>query len=289
MRPTPPAIGSSHGSPSSASAAAQARAAASRSSREAGLKIGKRPAGHAAHVRPLGLVAQHQRIGLRAVQQPERHAGERRVEQGALTLDQVPAAVVTIGRDPFGGARDEVGDHCVDRDAAAGDEDPGLPRRAEVRRDAACPELALERQGRVHLADRTVGADGQQPLAGATVALADAEMRRRLADVEQLQPGCRRGRADVGMARQPLMQPGCDIEAGVQRGDHIGDGARAHHAAGVGNADDQGLRALRHSLGEIQMRQPERNGAARAAMLADAQFGPPHRDAARGLGRKLVL
>ena len=50
------------------------------------------------------LVADHEGIGLRAVKQAERDAGEGGVEQGALSFHHVPMVGIVGGRYPFGGA-----------------------------------------------------------------------------------------------------------------------------------------------------------------------------------------
>src|SRR3546814_1167911 len=72
-----------------------------------------------------------QRIGLRAVQQAQRNAGVGRMEQRALSFDEVPAAIVARRRDPFGGTGNEIRHHRTDRHAGAGDEDDGLAGRSE--------------------------------------------------------------------------------------------------------------------------------------------------------------
>src|SRR3546814_10380530 len=58
---------------------------------QAGLQVGNRVVRQPAHVGAAGFVAQHQRIGLRAVQQAQRDAGIGRMEQRALSFDEVPA------------------------------------------------------------------------------------------------------------------------------------------------------------------------------------------------------
>ena len=87
-------------------------------------------------MRPAGLVAQHERLGLRAVEQAQRHAGEGGMEERALALDQVPAVVVARRRELLDRAGDEIGDDGIDRHALAGDQDAGLAGRAEIGGDA---------------------------------------------------------------------------------------------------------------------------------------------------------
>ena len=56
------------------------------------------------------------------------------MEQRALALDeqQLAATRDALEHEPLRGAGDEVGDDRVDRDAPAGDRDPGLARRDEL-------------------------------------------------------------------------------------------------------------------------------------------------------------
>ena len=66
------------------------------------------------------------------------------MEQRALALDpqQLAAARDALEHEPLGRAGEEVGDDGVDRDAPAGDRDPGLAGRDELAGDAAPPRLA---------------------------------------------------------------------------------------------------------------------------------------------------
>src|SRR3546814_10258518 len=66
-----------------------------------------------------------------------RNPGEGGVEERALALDQVPAIVVAWRRQLFDRARDEIGDHRVERHAATRDQYAGLAGRAEIGRHAA--------------------------------------------------------------------------------------------------------------------------------------------------------
>ena len=96
-----------------------------------------------------------------------------------------PSARGGVRRQHLGRARREVGDHRVHRHAAAGNHDPGLPGRAEIRVDAARCEGARDRKRGIFLAERAIGADGQQPLAARLRPVADRNVARRLADVDQ--------------------------------------------------------------------------------------------------------
>src|SRR3546814_6115696 len=79
----------------------------------------------------------------------------------------------TLFRSGSGG--DEIRYHRIDRHARAHDQDPRLARRPEIRSDRAAAQLAFDRQRGIHLADRTVGADRDQPLAGAPLEHPDRE------------------------------------------------------------------------------------------------------------------
>jgi hypothetical protein len=145
-----------------------------------GLEVGSRQALRSGRARP-GMprmwrgrfVAHHQGVGLGAVQQAQRDAGEARVEQRALALDQVPAAVVAGGRELSIGAGDEVGDHRVDRHAAPAIRMPVWPVARKSALIAARRSSRSQGQAGVHLADRAVGADGQHPAASPAITLAD--------------------------------------------------------------------------------------------------------------------
>ena len=67
----------------------------------------------------------------------------------------------------------------------AGDQDAGLAGRAEVDVDAARREGARDGERTVFLAERAVGADGEQPLAGALAAGGDRDVGGRRADIDQ--------------------------------------------------------------------------------------------------------
>ena len=240
-----------------------------------------------AHVRAAGFMAQHQRIGLGAVQQAQRDAGIGRMEQRALAFDQVPAGILPRGRDPFGGAGDEIRHHRIDRHAGAGDEDAGLAGGAEIGPHAARAQFAFDRQRGVHLAHRAVGAHRQQAPAGTAAAVAHGQ-RRRLPRIEQEAPVALGRGHDPRMRRQPLVQAGGDVHAGIERLHHVLHGFGIHDAAGVGDADDHGVGAGLHGLAEVQVRQVERGPAVAAAELADAPLRPPMGQTARGLGRQVI-
>ena len=137
-------------------------------------------------MRAHGLVAHDERVGLGAVNEAERDAGIGGVEERALPLHQVPMIGFVVGRDPLDGAGDEIRHHRVDGDAVAGDEDAGPAGGAEIGLQAARPHLLLECERRVHLADRTIGADREHALAAALPAVADGEIAGGMADIDQL-------------------------------------------------------------------------------------------------------
>ena len=183
---------------------------------DAQLQVGQLVMRQPAHVLAGRLVAHDQRVGLRAVDQPQRHAGIGGVKQRALALDQVPMVGVVGRAQPLDRAGHEIGDDRVDRHAVAGDKDAGLAGGAEIGLEAARPHLLFERQRGEHLADRAVGADRQQALAGALDAVADRELAGRMAHVvrsaaraappPRATPGCRPG-GDAARWPDPCRAP----------------------------------------------------------------------------------
>src|SRR3546814_3307572 len=84
-------------------------------------------------MRAMRVVAQHHRVRLRAMDEPQRDARISRMEQRTLALDDIPMIGGGIRRQAFSGASREIGNDGVHRDTAAGDEDAGLATGAEIR------------------------------------------------------------------------------------------------------------------------------------------------------------
>ena len=235
------------------------------------------------------LVAYDEGVGLRAVEEAERDAGEGGMEQRALALDDIPMLGVGVGRQPFGRARDEVGDDGIDRHAPAGDEDAGLPGGAEVRVEALRPHLPFERQGRVLLANGAVGADREQPLAPALRALAGFEAHARDAHIVELAAVLASRIGDLRNVLEPLVEPGRDVHSRLERGDDRPRPMVRQHATGVDDADDHRVGAACPPLLDRDVLEAEVCLAAGQAQLPDAPVPAPVDDARRGLGGKLVL
>src|ERR1700728_1749302 len=112
-------------------------------------------------------VAHYHHVRLAAEQQAERYGSIGRVEYRALALDDVPMVGVRIRTQYLRGARDEIGDHRVYRNAAAGDHDSGLTGGTKVHRHGTLSEGPGQGERGVFLADCTVGPDREQALAAA--------------------------------------------------------------------------------------------------------------------------
>ena len=61
---------------------------------QAFLQSGELPSGDPAHVVAIGIVAQHDRLRLGAVEKARRDACEGRMEEGPLAFDEVPTVIV---------------------------------------------------------------------------------------------------------------------------------------------------------------------------------------------------
>ena len=111
----------------------------------------------------------------------------------------------------------------------------------------AAPHLALDRQRRVHLAARAIGADGQQALSRPLGTGAGLERGRRLANVEQSTSGALGGGVHTGDVGEPRMQTAGHVEAVIEGVDDGRDPVFLHETALVGDAQDQraGRRAAR--------------------------------------------
>ena len=169
-----------------------------------------------------GLVHEHQQVGRRAVQQPERHAGVGGVEEAALALDeQQVAALGALVHEPLARAGHVVGDHVVDRDPPAGDRHAGLAGRHV---DGAPPALA-RRPGRARASrpscrsrcpSRRCAPPAPSPAGctgpAGTVRSAGAARRSRSAT-----PARVAARRSSGSSESWVCRPGLDVEAGRDR------------------------------------------------------------------------
>src|SRR4029079_9373876 len=120
----------------------------------------------------------------------EGHAGVSRVRERTLPFDdqQLSPTAGAFDDEAFRRASQEVRDDCIDRDAPARDRDSRLAGRDEPRLEAARPGLAVELNGDRLLADRAVGADGQDGLRVEPEVLAggNAEVGRRFPQIAEL-------------------------------------------------------------------------------------------------------
>ena len=98
------------------------------------------------------------------------------MEQGALPLDQIPVIIIIVRRQLLSDTGDEIGNHGINRDTGTVDQDTGLAGSAEIAFHAALFHFLVQRQGREHLADRTVGTNREQTQARTLLAVADLKL-----------------------------------------------------------------------------------------------------------------
>ncbi len=194
-----------------------------------------------------------------------------------------------VGRNAFRRAGAEIRDHRVQRDAAAGDENPGLSGGAEIRIDALAAQRPGQGQRRVFLAQRAVGAYRQQALAAALAAAGGGQSRRRTPHVDQPHAARTRRFGQAGDFGQGRMHAADDVQTGFDRLEQGGNPGRGHLAANRSDADHQRGRAPGGRGGGFQFRQIQADGAARQAPLAQAGLRGPVPEAEGGLGLGMVL
>ena len=100
--------------------------------------------GQAAHMCSRRLMAKHQRVRLRAVNQPHRDPRIGRMKQRSLPLDQIPVIGVVCRRQPLGGPRNEVGHHRVDRNTATRNKNSRLASSAKITLRTALSEFLFD-------------------------------------------------------------------------------------------------------------------------------------------------
>ena len=255
---------------------------------DAGRDFGQRVVGQATGMASRRLVAQHQCVRLGAMQQAQAHPCVGGVEQRSLAFDHVPVVRRGVRGQPLGGSRDEVRHHGVNRDPASGDENAGLTGGPEIGVDAAAPHLALDRQRRVHLTARAIGADGQQAPSRPLGPGAGLERRGWLANVEQSTAGALGGGVHTGDVGESRMQTAGHVEAVIEGVDDGRGPVFLHETALVGDAQDQRAGAALRGFGRRHLLEADVGLAAVEADLADAPLRPPGGDTARGLGCQRV-
>ena len=162
-------------------------------------------------------MAHDQNIRLRTVQKPEADARIGWMKERALAFYQVPMIGIIRRRQPLDRAGDEIGDDSIDRDTVAGNENSGLTGGAKISLHPAPAHLLLQRQGRVHLADRAIGANRQKALAGPPRARADGEIPRGVTDVEQAPAQHAGAFGQHRYIHKPAMQAGGHIHPTIER------------------------------------------------------------------------
>jgi hypothetical protein len=136
---------------------------------------------------------------------------------------------------------------------------------------------------RIHLADRAIGADGEKAPARPGIAVADGQVRRRLADVEQPKTAALGERGQERLVAQPLVEPGRDVHPRFERLRGIVDEVAAEPAAGAGDAEHQGAGARRGAFGHGETGEMEGERAIVVAEFADAILAAERGQAARRL------
>ena len=146
----------------------------------------------------------------------------------------------------------------------------------------------VPRRSRVHLADRTVGAHGQQALARARLAAGHLELLGRVAHVEELAAMLLGGGLEHRHVGQLLVQTAGEVHAELQRAVQHVDPLGRDAAAAIGDADDHRLHPGLGGLLHGHVGQAEVGLAARQAELAETPFRAPLRHALSRLGGQLI-
>ena len=211
------------------------------------------------------------------------------MEERALALDpeQLPSALDPFQHELLGGAGDEVGDDCVDRDPPPRDRDARLAGRDELAPDPAAPGLGVELERDGHLPDRAVGAHGEHdlPVVREVRAGRGVQARRGLAEIAQLDAVAGGEDAELGVVRDELVEAVLDVEAGRDAGlEEHAPGGREPPAGGR-DADERRRRVVGERLLDRADDREALLGLPRPRRVEDRDdlLGPVAKHAARGL------
>ena len=158
--------------------------------------------------------------GRASVHERKRDRRVRGMIDRALPLDddQIGALVRGEQHELFGRSGREVGDHAIDRNAPAGDHDPGLSGGYEPRVRAARIRRANELQRDGHLPHGAVVPDEQQRRRGDVVDRAREERHvGRLAHVPDFTAVLASDRGKVFVLAEHVVQAADDVEIGFER------------------------------------------------------------------------
>ena len=233
-----------------------------------------------------GLVAQHERLGLRAVQQPE---STRRRSDG-WNSEPCPSIRSQPSSSRAGASRSIAPEMKSATTASTGTPSPAIrmPVCPVARKSAATPR-ALQRRGSAPASRTSCRPSNRCRRSAAGARRADSRCRPsrsggRIAHVEQLQPArsrqrrpaaARRAAAGAGPAATFIPASSAAAASSIR--------SAPSRAARTGDAEHQRPRARRRGLGHRQPRQAERQRAIVVAEFADAILAPELGEPARGL------
>src|ERR1039457_3278009 len=203
----------------------------------------------------------------------------------ALAFDNVPMTRGRIWTQSLCGARNEVGNYRVDGDTGARDEDPGLTGCTKIGIDPALLKFECQRQRRVFLPQRTIGANCEQSLAGALATSGDGNVGRGRAYVDQSaaqflgDPLQRRRVFELAVRAADNVEPG--FECFKQRSHP----AVADNGAHVSDADDERACAPSSRLAWSQRRKADTDARSWAGEFAYTAIRRPLTQAVGSLSK----
>ena len=183
-------------------------------------------------------MTEHERIGLRTMQQPERHTSVRRMKERALPFDHVPMIGRVVRRQHLCSTRKEIGNHCIDRDPFTGNHDARLTGCTKRGVRSARFERLGQRERRVFLAKRTVSANGRHTHAGTLASSACRENLVAVTHIVQLHAARFRGMHQRRKRSQSSVHAAYHIEPARNRVFKIRQPCVRQLAAHRRNADD---------------------------------------------------
>lgn len=240
--------------------------------------------GKAPHVFAVRLMAEHEPVGLGAVDESEGYPGVRSVKERSLSLYQIPVVRLVFRRQALDGPGDEIGDDRVDADSLTGDEDPGLPGSTKIGLHAPGSHLFLHTQGGEHLAAGDIRTDGEQTPTRAPAAVAQGKGAGRMADVDESAALVLCSAAQFVDVIESVVEATGDVVTQIhgcqQRLSPLG----RDHTTPIGDADDQGASTRIHPILQAFVGQAHVSLTSGQPQLTHTPISSPARDTVRRLG-----
>ena len=220
-------------------------------------------------------MANNKAVRLGADQEAVGHRRVARVENGALSFDNIPVVRRCVGRQRFSRAAEEIRDYGIHGKAAPSNHDAGLAGSAKINRRTPAPHINFKLQRRVFLTDGAVGTNRQNTTPSPFSSRAHRQVWRRNPHVDKTSARrlrCTNEFFDVG---KWSVQSRNNVDAVASRAGERRDPVRRKSAANARCSDQDGSRTDGRYGFRLHILQTKIDGISRKTHLPDTKLRSP--------------